>query len=75
MIWSKSAQVIGEQTLRMERVIRGILAMVRGQNPSQSTFSATTIGEHAALLVAHRFAAADVELQLHKANDLAGSAR
>ncbi len=66
----KSAQVIGEQTLRMERVIRGILAMVRGQNPSQSTFSATTIGEHAALLVAHRFAAADVELQLHKANDL-----
>lgn len=66
----KSAQVIGEQTLRMERVIRGILGMVRGQTPSQGTLSPTTIAEHAADLVAHRFAAAEVDLQLHAEPDL-----
>ncbi len=60
----KSANVISEQTTRIERVMRGIIGLVRGQSPSESKFSAVAIARHAAELVAHRFSAAHVELHL-----------
>ncbi len=68
----KGAQAISEQTTRIERVMRGILGLVRGQTPSQSRFSARAMARHAAELVAHRFSAARVKLQLKMDERLPG---
>ncbi len=60
----RSVEVIGEQALRMEQVIRGILGLVRDQAPSGNRLSASEVGKGALALVQHRFAEVGVELQL-----------
>lgn len=59
-----SARVIGDQALRMSRVVRAILGLVRGESPADGALSPAVIAQHAVELVAHRFAAAHVRLTL-----------
>ncbi|MFO0578827.1 MAG: HAMP domain-containing sensor histidine kinase [Polyangia bacterium] len=66
----KSARVIGDQALRMSRVIRAILGLVRGESPADGVLSPAVIAQHAVDLVAHRFAAARVKLKLRADSDV-----
>jgi signal transduction histidine kinase len=62
---------IQEQAERMRQVIRGMLGLVRGQNPVAEPLAPDELARAAAALVAHRFAQREVALSLEVPEDLA----
>ncbi|MBC7792636.1 MAG: hypothetical protein H7Z43_02925 [Clostridia bacterium] len=67
---AKAVAAILEQTARIERVMRGFLALARGEGAETVAVSIATIVRDAAELVAHRFQEADVSLSLEVASDM-----
>ena len=66
----RNVEEILEQCERIDRVIRGLLGMARGDTPILERVEPRAIGAKATDLVAHRFAAAGVELATTCASDL-----
>jgi two-component system NtrC family sensor kinase len=67
---AQAAQIIIEQTEHIDQVIRGLLRLARGHEPSAQRISPASIVEGACMLVEHRFAKAGVALHRSMAEDL-----
>jgi two-component system, NtrC family, sensor kinase len=66
----RNVQVILEQCDRIDKVIRGMLALARGDSPLLERVEAGSIARRATELVAHRFVTAAVTLRSDVAGDL-----
>ncbi len=66
----RNVQVILEQCDRIDKVIRGMLALARGDSPLLERVEASSIALKATELVAHRFVTAAVTLGSDVADDL-----
>ena len=60
----RSVRVILEQSERMSQIIRGMLGLVRGQNPAAKPLRPRDIARAAVSLVEHRFTKSSVSLSL-----------
>lgn len=67
---ARCVAAIQEQAERMNQIIRGMLGLVRGQNPVAVPLPPISIGRAAAALVEHRFAKSGVQLCLDLAERL-----
>jgi len=61
---ARCVAAIQEQAERMSQIIRGMLGLVRGQNPTAVPLQSPDIARAAAALVKHRFAQSDIRLSL-----------
>jgi len=62
--------IVLEQVARIQAIVRGCLALARGDSPALASTPPTELVEHAVGLVRHRFDKADVEIVDHVAADL-----
>ncbi len=68
---SKAAlRIVLEQVARIQSIVRGCLALARGDAPVLSRSAPSDVVEHAVDLVRHRFAKADVDVDLDVASPL-----
>jgi len=58
----RAVEAIAEQAERISGIVRGFLALARGESPSMVHVDPKTLGEVAVDLVGHRFAKAEVRL-------------
>jgi signal transduction histidine kinase len=58
----RAAEAIAQQAERISGIIRGFLALVRGESPSMEHVDPRTLGAVAVDLVGHRFVRAEVQL-------------
>ena len=66
----RNVQVVLDQCDRIDRVIRGMLALARGNSPVLERIESRSIARTATELVAHRFVTAGVTLGMEVADDL-----
>jgi len=66
----RAAEAIAEQAERIGGIVRGFLALARGESPSMEHVDPKTLGEVAVDLVGHRFARAEVRLTASLAGQL-----
>jgi two-component system NtrC family sensor kinase len=66
----RAAEAIAQQAERISGIVRGFLALARGESPSMEHVDPKTLGEVAIDLVGHRFARADVGLTTSPAGSL-----
>lgn len=66
----RSARVILEQSERMSQIIRGMLGLVRGQNPEAEPLRPADVAQAAVALVEHRFTQSGIRLALDAPADL-----
>ena len=66
----RNMSVVLEQCDRIDRVVRGLLALARGSSPLLERIDPKTIAAKASELVAHRFVTAGVTLAMEIAEDL-----
>lgn len=59
---SAALQIVLQQVTRIQAIVRGCLALARGDSPNLVRVAPGSITKHAIELVRHRFANADVEL-------------
>lgn len=67
---AKSLRIVLEQVERIQRIVRGSLALARGDAPELVPTSPSSVAKRATDLVRHRFAEADVELVSDVKSDL-----
>lgn len=67
---ARCVSAIQEQVERMSQIIRGLLGLVRGQNPVAVPLQPPQLARAAAALVEHRFAKTNVALSLDTAEQL-----
>ncbi|MEO7034109.1 MAG: HAMP domain-containing sensor histidine kinase [Polyangiaceae bacterium] len=70
----RAVEAIAEQAERISAIVRGFLALARGDSPHTEQISPRALGEVAVDLVAHRFAKAQVGLSTSFADGLPGVA-
>jgi signal transduction histidine kinase len=66
----RAVEMITEQTERIFAVVRGFLALARGDQPALSRYDSAELGRAATALVEHRFEKAQVRLELDMGPDL-----
>ena len=69
-VLKRNVQVVLEQCDRIDRVIRGLLSLARGDSPVLERVEPSSIATKAAELVAHRFVSAGVTLRVDIAEPL-----